>query len=288
MLIKRFFFLLLAVARPIMSLTVVKLGGAAITHKSLSRVVHHEALEACVSAIARAKDKRLAIVHGAGCFGHAEAKQFSIGRGGKDPAGAALTRQAVLQLSSIVVKSLVEAGVPATPLSPCSLVSRGQVERGSLTEDGESRVAQAVLESIEAGLVPVMHGDVVLDSSPSTISVLSGDDLVLALARKASARRAIFVTNVDGVYDKDPGHPEARHIPILRAQEDDGSDNHVDSSSRDATGGMRAKLDAALRSAEAGVPVAILKPNNLYTAISHDPFWQNDDDRPVKSTLILP
>jgi len=57
--------------------------------------------------------------------------------------------------------------------------------------------------ALEAGFVPVVHGDAVIDSSRGC-SILSGDTLMVALSKAFQPRYCVFVTNVDGVYDRDP------------------------------------------------------------------------------------
>ena len=61
----------------------------------------------------------------------------------------------------------------------------------------------AVRAALHAGLVPVLHGDVVLDSVQGA-SILSGDTILERLAFHFRPPRAVFLTNVMGVFDRPP------------------------------------------------------------------------------------
>lgn len=74
-----------------------------------------------------------------------------------------------------------------------------------------NRLINHVNFALEAGFVPVVHGDAVIDSSRGC-SILSGDTLMLALAKAFQPRYCVFVTNVDGVFDRDPTAPGAGEL----------------------------------------------------------------------------
>lgn len=278
------------------AMVVVKLGGAAITHKSEQRSLNKEALMRCVEAIGAASRTgvRIAIVHGAGSFGHAEAREYGISKGRQEDSrqmlGVAYTRQAVTELARHVADDLVAAGVPACVLTTFAALDQDHVRGGRMTAAGERRLADAVSAVLDAGLCPVVHGDVVLDESMG-FAILSGDDVVLALCRRAEVNRAVFVTDVDGVYDRPPSEPTAARIPVIRASRD-SFDLQLDAKTTDVTctdvtGGMRAKLTAALEAARAGVPVAILKAGNLGSAIRADDELFERLSTSVNCTMVL-
>ena len=70
---------------------------------------------------------------------------------------------------------------------------------GIVDRDGISTVRAA----LQAGLVPVLHGDVVLDGVQG-VSILSGDTILERLAFHFHPQRAVFLTNVMGVFDRPP------------------------------------------------------------------------------------
>lgn len=91
-------------------------------------------------------------VHGAGSFGHFQASQYGVARGGHDPAAAVRgfveTRRSVTQLNHAVVSALVDAGVPAVGLSPCGTWSCS----GRQLQDASPGIA-AVQAALQHGLV---------------------------------------------------------------------------------------------------------------------------------------
>ena len=212
---------------------VVKLGGAAITHKdsavaSLNEPALRSVAETIAVAIeelrdAEGKSPKVIVVHGAGSFGHQHAKAYGVARGGAGALqerapendvtrrlrlGIAKTRDAVRRLNSLVVSALVDAGVPAVGVSPYGAWStRG----GGKTLDSETspRAKAAATQTLDAGLVPVLHGDVCFDAD-TDCAVLSGDVVVRELCAWFRPKRAVFVTDVPGIFDKPPPKPSAR------------------------------------------------------------------------------
>ena len=212
---------------------VVKLGGAAITHKdSAVESLNEPALRSVAETIAVAieelrdaegKSPKVIVVHGAGSFGHQHAKAYGVARGGAGALqerapendvtrrlrlGIAKTRDAVRRLNSLVVSALVDAGVPAVGVSPYGAWStRG----GGKTLDSENLASRegGGGKALDAGLVPVLHGDVCFDAD-TDCAVLSGDVVVRELCAWFRPKRAVFVTDVPGIFDKPPPKPSAR------------------------------------------------------------------------------
>ncbi len=117
----------------------------------------------------------------AGSFGHHTASQTGVAHGGiaTSPTvrrGFADTRASVTRLNQLVVSALLAAGVPAVGLSPCGAWStRGR----AVASDGCASVAGL----LAAGLVPVLHGDAVLDAELGC-TILSGDLIISRLCER--------------------------------------------------------------------------------------------------------
>lgn len=249
---------------------VVKLGGAIITHKrSSERRARPEVIRVLARAVAEVHSRhtrgrvghshgtaagqegrdRLVVLHGAGCFGHREAAAGGVHRGGGGPSAAAATRAAVVQLNGLVVAALVAEGVPAVGVSPFAVA---RAEDGRLSADGAAAVREAVCGACARGLVPVLHGDVVMNSGEGgPWTVVSGDDLLLPAARATGARRVVCVTDVDGVLTADPAQdPGARLVPAIEVDEEGAASarrraDATEATRDDVTGGMAAKHAAA-------------------------------------------
>ena len=68
------------------------------------------------------------------------------------------------------------------------------------------------------GWIPLLHGDVVTDTHQG-VAILSGDTIIHELCRHIpSLKRAVFLTDVDGVFDHDPAEPGARRIAEVRVR----------------------------------------------------------------------
>jgi isopentenyl phosphate kinase len=94
-------------------------------------------------------------------------------------------------------------------------------------------------------MVPVIHGDVVMDLSKGAC-IVSGDQLVRYLAVGLTISRVGLATDVPGVLDGEWVVPEITRdsMPTLRI----GNSMHTD-----VTGGMRGKINELLELADAGV-----------------------------------
>ena len=253
------------------------------------------------------------IVHGAGSFGHHTAKEFGL-RGPTEPPpvssaipssndkrqherlmqGLSQTRLSVQKLNHLIVSSLVNAGIPAIGMSPCFSLpglqahGRGYVEDHD-NNDGVLLLQQAVQTAVAAGLIPVLHGDACLYGRDGA-GILSGDVVMELLGTAAWVSRAVFLTDVDGVYTADPHtNPTAPRIQTLtvdpnnativaaslfRDEESSNNENchqqpelllpsslDVTGSrhAHDVTGGLRTKLGSAVTIAASGKNVTIIR-----------------------------
>ena len=244
---------------------VLKLGGSAITVKEEPFKPDLEAIRRLAREIASSGVRDLVVVHGGGSFGHPLADRYGIHEGFKHQGqlrGLAETHMAMEELNRLVVKAMLEEGLPAVPVPPVSCFT---------TRSG--RISRAFLGPVKAlvrlGAIPVLYGDVALDEEKG-FCILSGDQITAYLALRLRASRVILGLQVDGIFTKDPfKHPDAELVEVLRTSEL----NKVEaggSAAVDVTGGMRAKLAEMARVAEAGIPVFLTnakEPGNLLKAL---------------------
>ena len=187
----------------------MQVGGSAITDKTAVETLKQTELAASARQIAAAVrgGVRLVVVHGAGSFGHSHARKFRVKMGfhceeGKESEaghyqfGFADTRRSVTRLNHYLVEALVKEGVPAVGVSPFPVWT---CDNGELEADGVPLIEQL----LDTGMVPVMHGDAVLDKARGC-TILSGDTILLRLAEALGASSVGFLTDVAGVYDRPP------------------------------------------------------------------------------------
>lgn len=237
------------------------------------------------------------VVHGAGSFGHQSAKAFGLRGQSEKPScksddvnlseqdrrrlmeGLSKTRSSVQKLNGHVVSHLIQYGINAVGISPCisipGMQAHGGDECGAMTT-----LVSAIRDALSAGLVPVIHGDAGLYGSfqhgrkSMKAGILGGDTLVEAIAThhifKDLLSQVIFLTDVDGVFTKDPNiHKDAKLLKTIEIDPSTGiimADNLDATGStheHDVTGGLEAKLGSAAVVARSGTEVRIVKCNSV-------------------------
>jgi len=218
----------------------IKLGGSVITDKTQYRTFNRETIRRLCREIGDS-GANVMVAHGAGSFGHVIAKEYSLQKGFADPKqipAAARVQYDVRELNLMVIEELLNAGIPAVSVPPgsCFMMDNGKL----LLNDPE-----VLLSASDIGIMPVMFGDVVFDRSKG-FGICSGDQIIEVLCRIYDPERVVFVSDVDGLFDKDPKtNPAARLLPEVTSEILAGVSS--DSGVADVTGGVRAKMEAMLR-----------------------------------------
>lgn len=217
-----------------MTTLLLKLGGSVVTEKDEPETVDEDALAAAAETIGSVEFDRLVVVHGGGSFGHHHASEHGISRTAGSPDSQAVRdiQGAMRELNDAVVDALADEGVPAVPVHPFSAAYR--------TDEGRLVHATTQLAAmLDQGWVPVLHGDVVTHDGVGA-TILSGDEIIVALAGNLGASRIGLCSTVPGVLDG-----EGEVIPSVEAYAD-VVDVLGGSESTDVTGGMAAKVKTLL------------------------------------------
>lgn len=226
---------------------IVKIGSALLVGDS---GVRRSWLETIAREIAerRASGQQVAIVSsGAIALG---ARRLGLPKGGRasleDAQAAAATGQ--IALSQMWAEVLGAVGHTAAQI----LVTLDDLE----DRRRYLNAAATLHRLLELGVVPILNEN----DSVATEEIRFGDNDRLA-ARVAQAARAtgvILLSDVDGLYDRNPAHPGARHIAVveridsrIEAMADGGSASGLGS------GGMVSKIAAARIATRAGIALAI-------------------------------
>ncbi len=218
---------------------VLKLGGSAITEKDRPETLDGRALDRAADAVAAALERTegadgLVIVHGGGSFGHHNASEHGVTttEGTHNAAAALDVHGAMKTLNGFVLQRLLERDVQAVPVHPFSTAARDA--------DGRLELPTGQVETlVEEGFVPVLHGDLVAHTGAGA-TVVSGDELVAALARDLAADRIGLCSTVPGVLD------EADEVIDEITTYEDVAAVLGESDATDVTGGMAAKVRALL------------------------------------------
>jgi len=235
-------------------LIVLKLGGSVITDKESPMTPDMDSIRRLAEEVAESKTRDLIVVHGGGSFGHTVAKQYGIAEGltsREKTIGFSKTRQAMVELNSLVINALLDISLPVVSVTPSSFV---------IMEEG--RIAMfsfdVVRLLIDLEMIPVLYGDAVLDRERG-FSILSGDQLASFLAAGLGASRLVFGVDVDGVCTSDPKkNPDADLIEVLPLDKLREMVNFGHALSTDVTGGMLGKVMETAIAIEAGVEVIVV------------------------------
>ena len=254
----------------------VKLGGSVITDKGRLRTFRRAQCDRLARELRPVKD-RLALVHGAGSFGHIEAKKHSLHKGYRRRSQlgpVASVQRDVRELNLKVLESLIDNGVSAVSIPPAATA----VFKGGTVKSFDPRAFEWVLG---LGLTPVTFGDVVPDESLG-FSICSGDLMMEELAKRFRPELVVFCADVDGVFDRDPKlSARAKLIPEIDGRLLRGL-KRGPGKTADVTGSIFGKLERMLVMARYCEKCMIVNgnvPGRLHNAVR---------GRKVVSTVVLP
>lgn len=254
------------------NLIIIKLGGSVITDKKTNRPVFRKAVTQRLCREIQIAQKKagfdLIVIHGAGSFAHPVAKKFRLNEGylgAESSKGIALTKLAVLELNRLIIAELINAGINAALL-----------ETSAVTINSNDKISSfnlnVVKTLLEKDITPVLSGDVVIDTKKG-ISILSGDQIAVYLARELKTTKVIFVSDVDGIFDKNPKvHKDAKLISKINGDNYNKIIKTMQThNTNDVTGEMKGKI-LAIKKGLKGIPVVItngLKFSSFKQAISN-------------------
>lgn len=238
---------------------VVKIGGALITDKQRPFKIRYGVLRRLAKELGLAyRDccKEMVLIHGGGSYGHYVVHEYELRLEGE---GFYVTIMYMRELNRVFVEHLHAMNIPAVPIDTHAIA----LKRG----DKLHLFLDTVMYMFKKGYVPVLYGDAVIGDR---IHVLSGDEIAWFLARELQAEKLIFVTEVLGVFDRNPELPGAKLITEIKLDDVVKLATH---SVRgiDVTGGMAAKLRLGLayrphRTCEITI-VGGMIPGNVYRAL---------------------
>jgi len=243
---------------------ILKIGGSVITDKSKECTFKKQVMDSLSKKIKKA-NTTLIIIHGAGSFGHIQAKKYKLNQGysrKEQLQGFSITHEKVQSLNTMVLKSLQDNGIPAVSISPHSVVKLDDHKLFSMQYS-------VFDEYLKNKFIPVTFGDVVLDKKLS-FSICSGDLLALALAKHFKPKKVIFVIDEDGIYSSNPKTDKnAKLLKTLSFNQLKELSTSMDAHA-DVTGGMGGKIDTIRNISKIGVDTVLLngnKPDRLYKVL---------------------
>lgn len=252
-----------------LELALIKLGGSLITNKDKPYTARPEIIQQLAEEVRLIRNQnphlQLIIGNGAGSFAHQSAKKYNTIDGfvnDTDKRGFCLVHQDALDLNLLVAKSFLQAGLPVVSLPPLAI---------ALTHNKKLQGIDfsAIENSLQAGLIPLVFGDVVLDQVIGG-TILSTETLLAECAKHFHNQgwkvRLINAGNYPGVCDHHGQvitHITPAYYPLIKAF-------LGNSKSVDVTGGMANKVEEFLAVSSLGVDCWIIDgniPRNLANVV---------------------
>jgi len=217
----------------------IKAGGSAITDKKTPFSIKVDALSNLARELSENRQD-IVICHGGGSFGHPLALKYNIIgkiRTEDQMRGVTKINIAMRKLSNVLAEALAKGGCRPFAIQSSAIMT---AKEGVI----ESFNIDLIENLVDCGVIPILYGDVVYDQKYS-FSIISGDQIMRRLAEHYPGSRAIFLTDVDGIYTSDPkSDKDARLLKEISFDEIEGINAGT---TGDITGGMKGKLREILQ-----------------------------------------
>lgn len=137
-----------------------------------------------------------------------------------------------------------------------------------LLEDRRQNVQNAIGAIISHGVIPIVNENDTVAIDELELEVGENDSLAATVAAIAHADLLVILSDIDGLYDKDPRkHDDAKLIPVVDEITDEIKELAGGAGTSLGTGGMITKINAAEIAFANGIDMIILNgknPDNLY------------------------
>ncbi len=222
----------------------LKLGGSLVTAKDQPYTARVDMIKQVASEILSAlkdhKELKLLIGHGSGSFGHYAAKDSGTRYGVTTDLQWRSFQQvwyAARSLNNIIVDELNRAGLPVISFQPSASITANnqKIKEWNITP---------ILQSINHGMIPIIHGDVIFDQQLGGV-ILSTEDLFISLVDTLRPGMILIAGKEEGVYSDYPHNKEI--IPLITLDNSHAFSESIHTSGTiDVTGGMQEKVKLML------------------------------------------
>lgn len=136
-------------------------------------------------------------------------------------------------------------------------------------ENHKKHIIECMSALLEKSIIPIVNeNDTVAIDELQGNNIGDNDNLSAIVAKLINADALIMITDINGLYDRNPRDDEnAVQIPVVLEIDDKLKDMAGGSGSKRGTGGMMTKLEAAEIACNAGIDTYIVSNelNNIYT-----------------------
>lgn len=145
-----------------------------------------------------------------------------------------------------------------------------------LLEDRRKNVENAMERLVSQGVIPIINENDTVAIDELELEVGENDSLAAIVAKIAKADLLIIMSDIDGLYDKDPHKSDdAKLIPVVNEITDEIRSLAGGAGTKLGTGGMITKINAVEIAYEAGIDVVLM--NGKHPKALYDLF----EDKPV-------
>jgi isopentenyl phosphate kinase len=246
-------------------LALIKMGGSVVTFKDRPLSANNTAINGIARAISSLKEIPIILVHGGGSFGHYWSVRYGMHTrpARYDVHGISIVHQSMIALNQIIIGSMIKNGMNPYTICAMSLTNRNIPLKAKIDQ---------IYAMARTGIVPVTFGDVI-HICDGRYSILSGDVIMTFIAKILNPSKVIFAVNTDGIYrsmEERETIQEVSGSKVLAGI----SGIAREQTPADITGGMRRKVEEALKISSTGVEVMIvngLKPERVIKAVQCGP-----------------
>ena len=178
--------------------------------------------------------KRAIVVHGAGPFGHRKVTELLL-KNQNEKNKIVEIQQSTRILNTEVLKIFNDAELNPISFPPYSLFKFSSGKPVTKNFDFLNCY-------FKEGFTPVVYGDICFDPE-NEYHICSGDESMFELAKFFRPKRAIFVADVDGIFDRNPENENAK----LLNQVSNDSKISFRNERVDVTGGMEGKFKTMIK-----------------------------------------
>jgi glutamate 5-kinase len=227
---------------------VVKIGSALLVGGGAAREAWLGRMAGDLAMLRQAGAQVIVVSSGAIALG---AARLGLAKGGR---GSLADAQAAAAVGQIALADLWSRALGAEGIAAAQML----LTLGDLEDRRRYLNASATLDRLlEAGVIPVINEN----DSVATEEIRFGDNdrLAARVAQAANADVVLLLSDVDGLYDRDPREPGAALVPVVEAVTPQVMAMASGASSSGlGSGGMISKLQAAQIATRAGIALGIL------------------------------
>ena len=142
-----------------------------------------------------------------------------------------------------------------------------------LDNDSRKNVENAIESLLSCGVIPIINENDTVAIDELELEIGENDSLSAIIACVANADLLVLLSDIDGLFDKDPNENEnAEFISVVEKIDEQIEKFAAGPSSLLGTGGMTTKINAAKIANAAGIDMIIMngsRPENLYSLIDN-------------------